>query len=503
MSSAQNQSADHSEPRRRSKKRKRIKPSNFARIQNVLYFPFKLALAQLRSAWFPAVLLLSYFFVYASSFVILLNPLVTKDYLLFSSTGGGLISSSAIEEAAEAFKSSLGLVFYASSVLLVLAHFREMLRFARKNYHVIIMLILPIIGMYVSVIPEKVLYSVIQLFAGLFIALSYAITRRDKSLSFVNLCILLLLPMAAIHIYSHILFFIHITDYTPFIEGAARYGGLSGNPNSLGASATIGFWLALYIIMDKNPTKLSKLFAVLCLLLFLLSIVVSGSGTSKATVAALFSVLIVLRLYIITKGNSAPLIYVYSLALLLIVGSGWYFINNSISDLGVSVIGGLGKETNLTGRTQIWDIGLSALMDRPFLGWGLDNHETVLGYETYKIPFGITHYHNGYIDTAVSSGIFVLMFVLYNILKYIRYFFHNFRINRWSFGMAGPLIILIMNNFSEYSLMRPLNTVYQLYICAFCLLAVAAYYQDGSNESSRQSVSVKKKKSRKRHYRFG
>lgn len=95
----------------------------------------------------------------------------------------------------------------------------------------------------------------------------------------------------------------------------------------------------------------------------------------------------------------------------------------SISVLGsLAVIGGAvasfatitsayGKDTSLSGRTDIWEASLSALSERPFFGYGFGAlfWRSDISPETEAIwrhvGFEASHAHNGALDLAIQIGI--------------------------------------------------------------------------------------------------
>jgi O-antigen ligase len=65
-----------------------------------------------------------------------------------------------------------------------------------------------------------------------------------------------------------------------------------------------------------------------------------------------------------------------------------------------------------TGRTQIWEFGLSHIMDHPLRGFGFESfwlspfvRAQEVSYEADWDVRGIIHGHNGYLDIAINMGI--------------------------------------------------------------------------------------------------
>jgi len=419
----------------------------------------------------------AYFFIYASEFLILLDPFNAESNLVFSGSGDGGDGDVREDEVA-AIKSSVGIYIYASTLFLAYFHIPEILSLLRRNIHFVLTMAVVLVGMAVSTNPTKVLFSVIQLSVGFLIAALYAINHHKSHRWDIRFCCTILLTLMAVQLISFYLFYINEIDVEAFIFGSQRYGGLSGNPNTAGAQAVIGVWLGFYLLLDFESSKNLRLISLIAILLCAATIFLSGSGTSTAAAILVAGIMIWLRILIVIKHGVKRMVYFLLGLLAISLFFGGYFVNNSTEDLTDTFTTSLGKQSDFTGRTELWATAGAAIWERPLLGWSLDFHETVQENRSFELPTGISHYHSGYLDTLVSGGLILGLFILYNFWRYIKTFWHRFTETPFIYGMVGPLVILVVMNFSEYSLLRPLNILYQLYLCVYCLLLLT---KDNSN----------------------
>ena len=131
----------------------------------------------------------------------------------------------------------------------------------------------------------------------------------------------------------------------------------------------------------------------------------SRSGTSLIALSIAFSVLpvaVALRL--------GPFALSIMIGLTLIVGAAfWLAIEVSDVDLVSAVLGLLGKDETLTGRTLLWDFGIDAFYSRPWLGFGYkgywDSPDTPALLLRTVIGQDLWFFHNNILDVAVAFGV--------------------------------------------------------------------------------------------------
>ena len=415
-----------------------------------------------------AIFVIAYIFVYSSDFLILLNPLDALDSLNFSTTGGGV--SDIRSDEVEVLKANIGIGIYISVLLYTLFFLKPVVKTLFSLPHLILIILLLLFGMRYSDNPQEVFFSVVQIGIGILIAIHYAEYVSKKNRWDRIFCFTILFPLFAVHFLSFIIFIFNSLDIFEYISRSKRYGGLPGNPNVAGGSAVIGIWSVLYVLLDRKNGFLVDLYCVASLFLFVFTIAVSGSATALIVSTTLVAIMIWLKFLSLFQNPKKKATFVLSgiLALSLIVG--YALITSSTENITETLTSSLGKESNFTGRAELWVIAIDAIIERPLLGWSYDQHETVLGDRRFKLPFELAHFHNGFLDTAVAGGLLLLAAVFFNIYTYVKYYFKACVNDKHLSGIICPLIILILLNFSEYSLLRPLNVIFQFYLCAYFLI---------------------------------
>lgn len=421
------------------------------------------------------LLLMVYIFVYSSDFLVLLNPLDALESLTFTHSGAGVedIRSDNIE----LLKANVGIGIYVCVLVYSLFFIRTIVRVLIANPHLVLIVSLLLYGMRYSINPEQVFFSVVQIGIGFLIALLYAINTTGRERWDRAFCLTFLFPLCLVHLCSLVIFFANGLDVIDFVEGSARFGGLPGNPNQAGASAVIGVWISLYLLLSGKNGRLINVYCITALCLFVFTIAMAGSGTAITVSLAVVALLIWLKFLTQFKSKGKRTIYILLGVLVMSLLVGFTMITSSTEELTESFTSSLGKQSNFTGRTELWEIAIAAIEEKPLLGWSFDQHETVQENRKYELPFELTHFHNGFLDTAVAGGLLLLVVVVWNICSYIKYCFEVQVGNDLLYGLIGPVVVLVLMNLSEYSLLRPLNVVFQFYLCAYFLLLISVMFK--------------------------
>ncbi len=378
----------------------------------------------------------------------------------------GLNATDTRRDDVELLKTQVLQYVYILILCLSLVHWREIYSYFRQWPHLILLTACLLFGALISIEPIKVLTNASLIFIGFLSAILFAIAHAVHK-NYRALYVAVFVPMVLLHLASLAIFTLYETDLIDFLFSSRRYGGLAGNPNSLGATAVLGFWAAGTLTLSRAVGWILRILAALSLPLFILHVLISGSGTSIAAMVIVTVVLFWLRILAAFKPGvrqalNAGAAVLMTLLLIAIV------ILTTPADLYLSFTESLGKDASLTGRTELWDVARDAISLRPYFGWGFDSHASVMAEGAFDIEFN--HYHNGYLDTLVAGGALLLLVVLYNLGRFSRGFFVAFRNNSDVFPLVIPLIMLLFLNLSEYSLLRPNSQIWSIYVVAFVLL---------------------------------
>ena len=402
--------------------------------------------------------------VTGTDFLVLTNLDGSSDILFFNDLGTNAVDIG--RDQAELLKAQVLQYVYLVILALCAFHWREVTGYFKQWPHLLLLGVVLAYGAVYSIEPFKVLTNTVLIVIGYLAAVLFAIGfAKDKDHKAFYMAVFY--PMLILHTASFILFLQQDRNLIDFLLSSNRYGGFAGNPNSLGATAVLGYWAALCLLLVQPKTIGSRVIIALATVLFVIDIIMSGSGTSLITLILITLVIFWLRILSLFKPRTRVAINA-SVAVLMMLLLMLVVIFSTPADLYLSVTESLGKDASLTGRTDLWAIARDAISERPFLGWGFDSHTSVMSESIYAIPFN--HYHNGYLDTLIAGGVVLLLLVMYNLIRFARGFFVAFRKDATIFPLVVPLVMLLFLNLSEYSLIRPNSQIWSIYVGAFVLL---------------------------------
>lgn len=450
---------------------------------------------------------------FANSPVVLTMPLMLllgsslTDYLVLlnHSNSSTLVFFSALpvsiedirREGAEEIKKSVQAVLYLMTLLLCIVHWRTVKDYVMKWPHLIVLMGVLLLGTTYSVEPTKVLTNSILILVSILMPLLFVIGQRNGRGRLQSFYLLIFFPFFVSHLASLILLFTYGADPLEIIFSTRRYGGFSGNPNSLGNAAALGLWSASALLLSTGIARHWRFLAMLSLPLFISSVAMSGSGTATIASVIIVGLMVWMRLLSTFKPTVRLVVNVFAtLVFTFLVLSVLLMVTPA--ELFLVFTGSLGKDATMTGRTELWDIARAAIAQRPWLGWSFDSHSSVMSVHAYDVRHN--HYHNGFLDTVIDGGMLLMFVVLYNFGCYITRFVKLFRQNSHVYPLLVPFIVIIVLNISEYSLLRPLSEVWQLYIACFVVLS---YQYIGTNvrpksPTKKDSSAGKSRRKRKR-----
>ena len=199
--------------------------------------------------------------------------------------------------------------------------------------------------------------------------------------------------------------------------GAGPYSGVFDEKNGLGAAMAIAIITVALLIPSA---KVWQRIALACVLLLAMLLLV-GSDSITAFLACAGTALIVAVVWASRRTGAWP-----AVALIL------FFLGAAIvaaSLLGIdssSFFDALGRNSNLTGRTEMWPPLIRAVADKPLLGYGYANffnggpYQDYLGDFIAKFNWVPPHAHNSFIQIALDTGLIGLglfLVVLFTALR--------------------------------------------------------------------------------------
>ncbi len=195
-------------------------------------------------------------------------------------------------------------------------------------------------------------------------------------------------------------------------SGEEMWTGVTGQKNQLGRLCLISAFFLLWALFRRWRERRAADgryqawadAAVVLMALYLLK--GSDSATSIAILAVGSATFLGLRSFRKLKLN-VPIAGLLALVIFLIAfGASTPFLGGSSV---AAFTGALGRDSTLTGRTEVWADVLPAREQQPLLGYGLGSFWTDARRKLYDIPTS----HNGYLDILLELG--EVGFALYTV----------------------------------------------------------------------------------------
>ncbi|MCZ6703703.1 MAG: O-antigen ligase family protein [Ignavibacteria bacterium] len=245
--------------------------------------------------------------------------------------------------------------------------------------------------------------------------------------------------------------------------------GFTSHKNLLGQISIIAFILC-YIIFRLEDTLLGKSTAVFMQVLSVVILVGTYSSTSIISLVFLTGLASILSVDAIFRsihiGKSVSFI-IFSSLITLIVGVIVWFPEYS------SVIPQLfGKDTTFSGRTDLWEYLLTEASIYPLLGvgfsayWVPESHHIMLMYKTFVWLPGQAH--NGFLDILLQLGYVGLSLIVLMLINYFLKFIKIHKPHPW----IMIILITIIINFQESTILRPGRFIDVMFIFAYMLLFI-------------------------------
>ena len=235
-----------------------------------------------------------------------------------------------------------------------------------------------------------------------------------------------------------------------------EFSGITSHKNSLGSIMVVSTALWYLHYSQNAKTQKERWIALLFMLFSFYLVRATSSGGSL--VNSLMLIVVVSSLSFLSKLK-------FQWAFTFIVGfmafgtiASVYILDN----LESIVVGGLGKDLTLTGRTEFWPQLIAAANQRPWLGYGFDGffQQDLIGAQTpaYFIytPNGFQPRtaHNGAISILLAFGYPGLTLILVSLVTNL--IFAVRELSRSPLAQAGIpiiyLVFIILNNLTEGSL---------------------------------------------------
>lgn len=191
-----------------------------------------------------------------------------------------------------------------------------------------------------------------------------------------------------------------------------RGGGFSAwvdNPNTLAAILAPGCIVFLAGCIERRPGWVYRHLLFLIMTIPLLAV-------SEGRASYLWIVMSGACFYLYRRG-SVVIAFAAMIALIILIGW-WEPITSSAMhwaqlDQAAKPDGTIGP---LSGREEVWRIGIELFGDRPLFGYGMGSSNTLIRAQAWRfVRFQGLHFHSSYIMALVETGIFGLFILLATI----------------------------------------------------------------------------------------
>jgi exopolysaccharide production protein ExoQ len=249
------------------------------------------------------------------------------------------------------------------------------------------------------------------------------------------------------------------------MDGTPSWGGVTGGKNSLGMICLIfglgSLWRFLAAYQDRNaPDRKRRLIAhgtLLVMTMYLLH--EANSATSLACFILASAVMIFTSR--VTFARKPTLVHLLVAAVISFAVVALFF------DPGGGLVSTLGRNSTLTGRTDIWKRAFG-IVRNPILGSGFESFWLGERLEWMRrLDPGLNHAHNGYIEVYLNLGWAGLMVIAAMLVKGYRNIITGLRRDqRANALMLAYLVVGVIYNCTEsgFKMMSP--------VWIFLLLAV-------------------------------
>jgi exopolysaccharide production protein ExoQ len=249
------------------------------------------------------------------------------------------------------------------------------------------------------------------------------------------------------------------------IDHPGAWKGVFGYKNLLGAVMVLSSVTFFLLPVNRN----SQLQLIYKWSGFAFAIILMLLSTSKTSLVVSILLFLILFFYRSFRWQGKVTVVFLDLAILIVAGIGTFVLSS-----WTELLTAIGRDPTLTGRTPMWGIALSRLMERPLLGFGRGAFWTP--GSPYALEAGKAvangfippHGHNGFIDLALDVGLIgVLLFAISYLVAYFRALKLGYATkapeNMWYMAF---LMFFLMNNITESLMLFKTNIYWTLYITA-------------------------------------
>jgi exopolysaccharide production protein ExoQ len=362
------------------------------------------------------------------------------------------------ENTADPLMQILWSIVYGMMAVLVAMHWTSVRELLRVNWIMVPLMALPLISAAWSVDPVLTFQRSIALLGttllAVFLSARFSPTQILGVLSWA----------LGIAMFASILFVVFLPEYA--LDTSSRgvaWNGAFTTKGQLGRMMVIASILWVWQLVHDGRLKLNIL---VVLTLSVTCVVMSESKTALVALALIIPVSIVFSLFKRRASIGFGLLFLWAVIAAITVPYYSRIVDDSL--------GFLGRDADLTGRTELWSITWEAIQEKFWLGYGYsgfwmgkDGPSVVVWRELFWEP---PHAHNGYLEVWINLGLVGLVIVVALIVQGLYHAIKLCRIEGSLFNIfsASLLLFIAITNITEISLMTQ-NSFYWVLtlVCVF------------------------------------
>jgi exopolysaccharide production protein ExoQ len=378
----------------------------------------------------------------------------------------------------------ISMVLIAAGLVALLFRSRQVASLIKKNWSVLFFFSYCLLSVMWSDFPEVALKRWIKAIGDLVMVVVVVTDARptDAVRRLITRTGFILLPVSVLLIK----YYANLGRTFDTWSGEAGNNGVAYTKNMLGVLTFVlslgALWLVLRSIRDKNqPNRVRHFVAQGTLLAFGLWLLSLAHSATSGICFALGALLIVITS--LERFRQRPrAIHALVLAILIIGGSTVFFGNEVVAHA-------VGRQTNLTGRTEIWQTVIP-MVPNPIIGAGFDSFW--LGPRLERMwnlypHLYLNEAHNGYIQTYLDLGVIGVLLIALLLLSGYWNAVKSFR-NGEEFG-ANSLMLAYIFTAAFYSMTEAgFREMFVVWI--FLLLAIVGSTQTSKVRSKNEAIEA-------------
>ena len=369
-------------------------------------------------------------------------------YLMFQLSHANLYPPSVVTGSAtiseDSLTDSIFVFLYLILAALVVTRLKAVVRAALAHWWTILLVVTVATSVLWSQDPQITIHRTIKILATCSVGW-YLVARYPPREIFQLLAIALVFTALLSAFYGTL---------DPGVASGIEWQGVWGHKNVFARSMVLSATACLLLLLE--PTRWRWLlwagFALSCAMVGL---------SQSATGAIILMVLIVLVRFSGSLRLRATILIPLLIGCALLLVGGVVWLQHHAADLA----GQMGKDTTLTGRTELWAVAIMMIQRHPWLGYGFGafwrgpsgESGELLSAVRYQPP----HAHNGFIDLTLDLGLVGLAIFVAGLATALFAAVSRARSARTTSAVA-PLVVLAfvaMYNLTESSVLRH-NTLY-------------------------------------------